>query len=150
MDEGADQKPNARSDMLRDFVRGFGWTLAVAIGLGVLGWLLLWLIGANIEPRESFGLVVNLALIALLLIGGQMAFSPIFDAVTEEKESASDARKFNIMHGLGALGAWLMAYYLGPLALDYFDRKEEGKAECKTVWEKKLGPIRFSSSTCDE
>ena len=149
MDDGAGLKPDIGLQMFRDYSKGFGFILAVAIGLGVLGWGLLWLIGANIEPGESVRIVLNLTLIALLTIGGQMVFAPIIDAVTEEKKSQPAARKLNIMHGLGALSAWSMAYYVGPQALDYFDQKEH-EVECETVWEKKIGPIRFSSSTCDE
>jgi hypothetical protein len=133
---------NVACEMARDYAKGFGIVVGVSVGLGIVGWFLLQYFGADIEPAETLRLVLMLCLLALLTIGGEIAFSLLF----ANKNIFGGRSTF--MHFLGGISAWISAFYIGPLMLDYVE-SAEAEEECETIHKWEFGPVIFSSKECD-
>jgi len=136
-------EPKKINQSLLNFLKGFGLVLFVSLGLGLLGALLFGTSDTNQDLKEIFRLAMMLGLLALLTIGGQLAFLALIEAAIEKR------RKVTFMHALGGISAWVLAFYCAPLALDYLAQSEDEEA-CETVFERKLGPITFSKEECPE
>lgn len=126
------------SGKVKDFFRGFGFVLLGAAAIGVaVSFFLMWIVG-QFNPVTGFQLATLIGVMALLMSGGELALSLLF-----QYQRPMEIKFVEFIGGASAIAlSWLIFFNVD----NWFTAEE---AQCTTTFERTIGPIRIARESCD-